>query len=57
MKEFLHAAEIAIRPAVILFMGGNRPATRGVPLTLAATWGASRWLGRGSGAAALRRVP
>ena len=57
MKEFLHAAEIAIRTAVILFMGGNRPATRGVPLTLAATWGASRWLGRGSGAAALRRVP
>ena len=46
------AAEIAIRPAVILVM-----VALGVPLTLAATWLASRWLGGVSADAALREAP
>ena len=50
MEDILGMAEIAIRPAVILFMVGNL-------LTLAATWLASRWLGKASAVAALKEAP
>lgn len=83
MENVLGVTEIAIRPAVILFMVGNLltigfetdgrvalapllaadPDPRatvmvalGVTLTLAATWLASRWLGKASVVAALKEV-
>lgn len=84
MEDILGKSEIAIRPAVILFMVGNLlaigletdgrvalalllvadpdPRTTvmvalGIPLTLAATWLASRWLGTASAVAALKEAP
>ncbi len=83
MEGIQDLAEIAIRPAVILFMVCNLlaigletdgraalapllvadpdPRTTvmvalGVPLTLAATWLASRWLGKASAGAAPRKA-